>query len=177
MRHVAFLRAINVGGHTVKMDRLRGLFESAGLTGVETFIASGNVLFDSRVKVTAPLELKIERHLEKALGYEVATFIRPLDTLPPLLGAHPFTTYERDEHPLHVGFLKGSLPAANLANLKALETPGDSFHCEGRELFWLRRGRFSDSKITGARIERALGGPVTFRNITSVRRLAEMVRA
>src|SRR5574341_496448 len=40
-RYIAFLRAINVGGHTVTMDRLRQLFEAMGFGGVETFIASG----------------------------------------------------------------------------------------------------------------------------------------
>src|SRR3990170_352332 len=45
-RFIAFLRAINVGGHTVKMDQLRQLFESLGFSGIETFIASGNVVFD-----------------------------------------------------------------------------------------------------------------------------------
>ena len=80
-RYVAFLRAINVGGHTVKMDRLRALFEELKFANVETFIASGNVLFDSASKSTDAMETRIERHLEKALGYEVATFVRPLASL------------------------------------------------------------------------------------------------
>ena len=46
-RHIAFLRAINVGGHTVTMDRLRRLFGEMGFRGVETFIASGNVVFEA----------------------------------------------------------------------------------------------------------------------------------
>lgn len=45
-RLFAFLRAINVGGRTVKMERLRREFEVFGFPGVETFIASGNVVFD-----------------------------------------------------------------------------------------------------------------------------------
>ena len=49
-KYVALLRAINVGGHTVKMDHLRSLFEAIGFSNVETFIASGNVIFDSRSK-------------------------------------------------------------------------------------------------------------------------------
>jgi uncharacterized protein (DUF1697 family) len=44
-KYVAFLRAINVGGHTVKMDHLRRLFEALGFTNVETFIASSDVVF------------------------------------------------------------------------------------------------------------------------------------
>ena len=51
-RLIAFLRAINVGGHTVKMDHLRQLFESLGFSGVETFIASGNVVFETNARNT-----------------------------------------------------------------------------------------------------------------------------
>ena len=46
-RYVAFLRAINVGGHTVRMDALRRLFETWGGVNVETFISSGNVVFEA----------------------------------------------------------------------------------------------------------------------------------
>ena len=67
-KYVAFLRAINVGGHTVKMEHLRILFEELGFENVETFIASGNVIFDSKTKSTKTLETKIEKHLRQALG-------------------------------------------------------------------------------------------------------------
>jgi uncharacterized protein (DUF1697 family) len=46
MRYVAFLRAINVGGHVVKMDVLKTTIAELDFTAVETFISSGNV-FDS----------------------------------------------------------------------------------------------------------------------------------
>ena len=49
-RYVAFLRAINVGGHVVKMERLRALFEDLGFAKVETLIASGNVIFETRAE-------------------------------------------------------------------------------------------------------------------------------
>jgi uncharacterized protein (DUF1697 family) len=51
-RYVALLRAINVGDHNVKMAHLRTLFDSLGVSNVETFIASGNVIFDSLAKNT-----------------------------------------------------------------------------------------------------------------------------
>ena len=50
-RRIAFLRAINVGGHVVKMDHLRKLLTSFGLENVETVIASGNVVFDDEVDI------------------------------------------------------------------------------------------------------------------------------
>ena len=75
-RYVALLRAINVGGHVVKMEKLRALFDELAFKDVETVIASGNVLFSSGAPNAAALEEKIERHLKAALGYEVTTFIR-----------------------------------------------------------------------------------------------------
>src|SRR5215211_2292119 len=75
-KYIAFLRAINVGGHTVKMDYLRTLFEDLGLMNVETFIASGNVIFDSPARRPKALEQKIETFLKEKFGYAVATFIR-----------------------------------------------------------------------------------------------------
>jgi len=75
-KYVAFLRAINVGGHTVKMDHLRGLFEALSFSNVETFIASGNVIFDTKSKDQQTLERKIEKHLRETLGYAVTTFDR-----------------------------------------------------------------------------------------------------
>ena len=67
-RYVAFLRAINVGGHTVTMSRLVELFEALELEEITTFIASGNVLFSSRAK-PAMLERQIDKHLHAELGY------------------------------------------------------------------------------------------------------------
>jgi uncharacterized protein (DUF1697 family) len=49
-RHVAFLRAIDVGGDNVKVEAFRALFEALGYEGVETFIASGNVIDRIRVR-------------------------------------------------------------------------------------------------------------------------------
>src|SRR5262245_28636766 len=75
-RYIAFLRAINVGGHTVKMDHLRSLFEAMGFRNVSTFIASGNVIFESKSKNPRAIEKQIEGHLRELLGYEVVTFVR-----------------------------------------------------------------------------------------------------
>ena len=48
MKYVAFLRAINVGGHAIiKMTDLKKMFEFAGLENVQTYIQSGNVIFES----------------------------------------------------------------------------------------------------------------------------------
>lgn len=168
-KYVAFLRAINVGGHTVKMDQLRQLFVSLGFTNVETFIASGNVIFDSPSKNTAALEKKIEAHLQKALGYEVATFIRSTTELAAIAAHKPFPDSDiADADALYIGFMAAVPSDAAKEKLLAVNTETDRFQLKGRELFWLLRSRFSDSKFSGAKLEKTLGLPATLRNSTTV---------
>jgi uncharacterized protein (DUF1697 family) len=173
-RHVAFLRAINVGGHTVKMDRLRDLFESLAFSNVETFIASGNVLFDAKAAPPA-LERKIERHLAETLGYEVATFIRSPSELAAVAN-HPAFPAARlaKAHALWIGLLKAAPNAEAVTKLMAIGHQTDDFHVHGREVYWLRHVTSSESKVSGAMVERALGAPVTARNITTIRTLAKL---
>jgi uncharacterized protein (DUF1697 family) len=171
-RHIAFLRAINVGGHTVTMAQLRALFEALSLTNVETFIASGNVLFDAKTASTA-LERKIERHLAESLGYEVATFIRSPSELTAVTTHAAFShATVAKAHALWIGFLKAAPSAASVGKLMTIGGDTDEFHVNGRELYWLRRVTSSESKVSGAAVERALGAPLTARNITTVRKLA-----
>ncbi len=170
-RHIAFLRAVNVGGHVVKMDRLRALFEELGLASVATFIASGNVVFEAPARDAASLERRIEAHLKQALGYEVATFIRGSAEVAQVAAHQPFPN-RPEPAALYVGFLQARPPAAQARALAAFETPTDAFHVHGREFYWWLETKFSESTITGARIEKALRMPTTMRNITTVRKLA-----
>jgi uncharacterized protein (DUF1697 family) len=173
-KYVAFLRAINVGGHTVKMDYLRALFEALGLANVETFIASGNVIFDSKSKNTLALEQKIEKHLQETLGYEVATFLRSTSDLLEVAQYKPFSDADliAPENRLYIGFLPDGPSEPAKQKLLACSTTVDEFHIHGRELYWLCRTAFSDSEFSGARLEKTLGLPTTLRNVNTVRKLA-----
>lgn len=169
-RYVAFLRAINVGGHTVKMTRLRASFESLGFTNVETFIASGNVIFESPSASVAALERRIEQRLRDELGYDVATFVRTLAEISAAATHRAFPPFV-EPLTLWVGFVRAEPSATGRLALTSCETATDAFHVHGRELYWLRT-RMSDSKVTGKQLERAIGMPFTMRNVTTLRRLA-----
>jgi len=172
-KYVALLRAINVGGHTVKMDHLRNLFEAAGLSNVETFIASGNVIFDSRSKDTRALERKIEKHLQEALGYEVKTFVRSIAELADVANYKPFSDSTLNAHVLLVGFLADRPTDQAIKKLLSFRSEIDELHVHGREVYWLcRTTRMSDSKFSGALAEKTLGIGATFRNSTTVKKIA-----
>ncbi|HET8984556.1 MAG TPA: DUF1697 domain-containing protein [Trueperaceae bacterium] len=90
-RYVALLRAINVGGRTVKMERLREVFAGQGLTNVRSYINSGNVFFDTTESDRAALTAQIEAALHDALGYEVPVFLRTPDELQAVVDSDAFS--------------------------------------------------------------------------------------
>ncbi|HZC04873.1 MAG TPA: DUF1697 domain-containing protein [Ktedonobacterales bacterium] len=92
MRYIALLRGINVGGHQVKMERLRALFAELGLANVRTYIQTGNVFFDTDERDRDALTLAIEAHLLQSLGYVVPTFLRTTEELERTLALDPFQT-------------------------------------------------------------------------------------
>ena len=169
----AFLRAINVGGHTVTMARLREVFEDLGILDVETFIASGNVIFRSPSKTPGALERIIEGGLHEALGYEVKTFIR---TAPELVALSRYKSFPasriRSAGAFCIGFMAQPLDAAAKKSLLALRTDIDDFHLSGREVYWLCKKRQHESKFSNVRFEKATGAKVTFRGANTVAKLA-----
>jgi uncharacterized protein (DUF1697 family) len=90
VQYVALLRGINVGGKTlIKMADLKSCIEALGLDDVSTFIASGNVLFETRRRDAAGLEGEIERAIEERFGLQVkvvvldrAAYARIVKTIP-----------------------------------------------------------------------------------------------
>jgi uncharacterized protein (DUF1697 family) len=173
-RYIAFLRAINVGGNNiVKMDSLRHLFESLGFSNVETFIASGNIVFETTSKNAQVLEREIENRLREALGYEVATFIRTDAELAAIANYKPFSQSDLDGAvALNIAFLADGLDDKSSQKLMALRTDIDDFHIHGREIYWLCRKRQSGSKISNAVLEKALGQRSTLRGANTVKKMA-----
>lgn len=173
-RYVAFLRGINVGGHRVKMDRLKDLFEELGFSDVSTFIASGNVVFGAPALDAATLETRIQDHLGAELGYDVATFIRSLSELQDVAACRPFTEVETagPNHSLYVVFLKAPPDQDVRADIADLGTEMDELRVHGREIYWLIRGKLTESPVFGGELAKATkNAPTTTRNVKTLRRI------
>jgi uncharacterized protein (DUF1697 family) len=172
-RYAAFLRAINVGGRRIKMDHLRELFESLGFSNVETFIASGNVIFDSEADDARMLERKIEDHLREALGYEVATFVRSASELAGIARYRPFDPSDlgAEAASLYIAFLQAPPSAEAEQKLMVHRSEVDDFRVHGREVYWLCHVKMSESSFSGALLEKTVGTPATVRNATTVQKL------
>ena len=109
--------------------------------------------------------------LEKALGYEVATFVRDFDELGRVAKAMPFKGIV-DAPTYLVGFLHAPLDAAGKKRFMTLASKEDRFIVTGREVWWHSVISQADSKFNANMFDKALGVTSTWRNLRTVRKMA-----
>lgn len=174
-RYAAFLRAINIGGRRITGAELARAFEELGFEDVANFRASGNVVFTAAGRQPeAKLVERIETGLEKALGYEVITFLRGERELSELAAAQPFPRklVEASEGKLQVSLLKKKPSAAARKQALAMATDEDRLAFGKRELYWLPSGGMMQSSLDMKELD-ALIGPNTRRTQGTIETLYE----
>jgi uncharacterized protein (DUF1697 family) len=177
-RAVALLRAINVGGRFVKMERVRALAEGAGLEGVSTYIQSGNLLFDCGARAAPRMETKLEALWQEALGWDIATLVRTEQQI-----AELFAEGARLQHGLkgkdprhYVAFLRAEPARGAIAELQGWSYAKERLLVRGRELhFWCTLPTH-EARFTNARLERLLKSPSTVRDWKTVAALQALFR-
>ena len=154
------------------MQSLRQVFESLGFSRVTTFIASGNVVFETNTKKTKSLERKIERALKAALGYEVRTFVRGEDELVKIANYRPFPQSKFDETwQSNIIFLADNLNEKVKQNLDTLRTKTDMFEVHGQEIYWQRRRKQNKALFSTVPLEKILGTAFTVRGANTIKRI------
>lgn len=95
--YIAFLRAINLGSRRVKMDRLREVFTELGFDDVRTYIASGNVFFESPSRSKTALTKQIEQRLAAEFGFAIPTMVRTVAEVEKAIARDSFRDVKVDE--------------------------------------------------------------------------------
>ena len=159
------------------MDALKKPFVRLGFKNVDTFIASGNVLFSSPVRDSARLERQIEDRLKSDFGYDVATFVRTTDDVISIAKYEPFPGVSMEGAMLYVGLLPEPLKLTGRRALEGLATTIDSFHVNNTEWYWRCLKKQSESTISNATIEKTLSVRSTLRGMNTLVRLACRLQA
>jgi uncharacterized protein (DUF1697 family) len=157
--YAAFLRGMNVGGHRLTNDELRSHFAAMGFTDVETFRASGNVVFAGEAQPPDVVKERIEVGLADALGYAVPTFVRSAAEVQAIAAATPFEAQRVSSSAgkLQVGLLAEEPSPQARADALALAGESDGLVFDGRELYWLPSGGVLDSALDMTSLARLLG--------------------
>jgi uncharacterized protein (DUF1697 family) len=166
-RYVALLRAVNVGGTgTLPMADLKGLCEGASFRRVETYIASGNVVFETKL---APSRVKaeIEARLRDYAGKPIGVAIRTAEEMAAVLAANPFPAAEQKF--VHAIFLDETPSCDALKHAKGRQD--EEMQLGRREIFVHYPSGAGRSKL---RIPAAKAG--TSRNMNTVAKLVELAQ-
>jgi uncharacterized protein (DUF1697 family) len=170
---VHLLRAVNVGGAKLPMAELREVAEELGATDVSTYIASGNLLCEPPGK-PADFDRALEQAVEERFGFFREVVSRSVDELQQALDDHPFEVVEPKLS--HVYFL---LDTPTTAAVKAFEADdwGEQVKVVGRDLHVRYTDGVAGTRLTPARIKKALGHHGTGRNVQTIAKLVELASA
>jgi uncharacterized protein (DUF1697 family) len=169
---VALLRGINLGARNkIAMPTLRELFADLGAEAVETYVQSGNVVFDGKLEAGA-----IEARIKRDLGLDIVVLLRTSTELQKVVEESPFAKKVKEPKQLHVTFLAERPKAARVQELDPERSPGDEFAVVGREVYLHTPNGYGVSKLSNAWFEQKLGVAGTSRNWNTVTTLAELAR-
>lgn len=135
--YVALLRGINVGGNTpVSMTELKSLFEQLGLVNVQTYINSGNVIFESDTADQRLLEVQLEKMLLARLSCDITVVVRSLDEIQAIVAHIPESWQVNHDQKCNIMFLRSAADRPDIVNQFALKPDIEELHYFPGVLFW-----------------------------------------
>jgi uncharacterized protein (DUF1697 family) len=176
---VSLLRAVNVGGHaSIKMADLRALYESLRFESVQSYVQSGNIVFQTNETNLDKLTDRIRRAIKKKFRIEPEVILRSTDAMRRVVACNPFAPRKGIEpNKLLVQFLPGKLTAQAIARLRALPLKAEELMPGSQEIYIYFANGIGQSKLPWPKLEKICGMPGTGRNWNSVTNLLAMAEA
>lgn len=175
--YIAMLRGINVSGQKViKMDHLRELCTGLGFRNVETYVQSGNIVFQTQTENPAAVSKRIGETIHHSFGFDTPVIIRDSEQMRNVIANNPFLREKDiDLSKLHVTFLSETTQKDSLKNLEALSPGPDRFYAAPHEIYLYCPGGYGRTKLSNNAVEKALSVRATTRNWKTANTLFEMV--
>jgi uncharacterized protein (DUF1697 family) len=172
--YIALLRGINVGGkNKIKMTELKLLFERMGFSQVQTYINSGNVLFESQENEET-LVRQIEDEIERTFFLSIKVVLRTSTELVEIIASCPYKEdVAQDGKNVNIGFMNEAPSQEGIDRVSTYKDTND-FQILGREIHLLFRQSVGKSKL--AKNLQKLSGTVTIRNWNTINKLANLAK-
>lgn len=175
-RFIVMLRGVNVGGNVLKMDRLRELCGELGFKNTQTYVQSGNIVFESTQPASALCSL-IEKRLAGETRLPVTVIVRTPAELLNIISGNPFLKEKGiDLSKLHVTFLAKPAGGVALKTLAAINAGSDRFRVIGKEVYLHCPNGYGETKLSNNALQKVLGVNATTRNWNTVNKLSEMAK-
>jgi uncharacterized protein (DUF1697 family) len=172
--YIALLRAINVSGkNKITMDVLKQLFHTIGFAQVQTYIQSGNVIFQSEETEVNTITKRIEQALADQLGLLVSVLTLPLTSLQTILDHCPFTQPE-EQAQLYISFFNSKPTVLEPTALLDKKAPEEHLVLTDTAAYFVATNGYGKTKITNALLEQKLHVVATTRNYKTCLKLLEL---
>jgi uncharacterized protein (DUF1697 family) len=173
-RQIALLRGVNIGPNKrIPMPRLREVLAEHGYGDVKTYVASGNIVLDSKAK-PRKLEQDLAKLLEEEFGHDVPVIVRTRDELADVIEREPFGDVADNPKFLQVSFLSGEPDAANAKRINEACVAPERVVIDGREIYAWHPDGVGRSELAKLLATKKLGVTVTARNWRTVLALLEL---
>ena len=174
---IALLRGINVGGHhKLPMRELAALLQGLGLSNIQTYIQSGNVVCQTDRIDLPTLAEEIGAAIGESHGFVPQVMLLSLTDLNTAVSQNPYPATDDQHKTLHFFFLEAAPANPNLASLEAIKTETEQFALIGKVFYLYAPDGIGRSKLA-TKVERALGVATTARNWRTVSKVLEMATA
>ncbi|HBF87351.1 MAG TPA: DUF1697 domain-containing protein [Bacteroidales bacterium] len=174
--YLSILRGINVSGHKmIKMDALKQIYSDLGFLNVQTYIQSGNVVFQSKSQNTNEIATQIEEKITAVFNFEVPVLVIEFEELKSIITQNPFTKDQsKDTSFFHVTFLKEKSSIENFNKIKDLHSNNDEFQLIDKSIFLYCPNGYRNTKLNNNFFENKLKTTATTRNWKTVNELAKI---
>ena len=177
MNYISILRGINVGGQKkIRMADLKSLYESLGFENVVTYIQSGNVIFDAKVRSMARSKTTVETAIEEYYGFHVPVEIRTRGDIEKIIHNLPFEVVDFEENgtKILVTFLSSKPSAEKLTSIQPYVKAPEELVVIGTEVYLYCPNGYGKTKLSNTFLEKKLGVEATTRNWKTVQKLYEL---
>jgi uncharacterized protein (DUF1697 family) len=175
--YISILRGINVGSRQLRMEDLRNLYETLGFQNVQTYIQSGNVIFQARKTAESQLAAAVSGSMKEALGWEVPVIVLRAEARQTIVQDNPYRhDPSKDPAYLHVTFLAGTPenPARAEKDLALKAAAGEAFSLSDRAVYLYCPKGYGTTKLSNTFLEKQLKVTATTRNWKTTQILLEM---
>ncbi|MEM9412073.1 MAG: DUF1697 domain-containing protein [Planctomycetota bacterium] len=172
---IALFRGINVGGNNIlPMKELKAVMEQADFENVRTYIQSGNVVFESKLKSAKRLGTILEQLVAEKFGFEPRVIVLTSPQIDSAIHANPFAASTSEFKTVHFFFLNKKPAVAKLADCEAIASPTEEFDLVGNVFYLYAPDGMARSKL-GAKAEQLLAVSATARNLRTVLKIQELM--
>ncbi len=176
-KYVAILRGINVSGQKkVKMADLRIYLSELNFYNVQTYIQSGNIIFEYDSDDIKFLENQIKNKIKEKYNFDVPTIVITKKEIEYVLKNNPFKIDQKNDHKKNYVTFLAKLPAKDkIEKLKEVDYSPEKFVLDGKYIYLFFPDGAGKAKLTNNFFESKLKVEATTRNWKTINKLYELV--